>query len=374
MADRLEASPTVPSSARIPELDGLRGIAILLVLIWHVFPEHVGPGPSWLVRPWSMLQRFGWTGVDLFFVLSGFLIGGILLDNRGSARYFRTFYTRRAFRILPVYLVMLAMFVVLRPLHLPPPVASLFSRRIPFWSYATLTQNYAMARAREFGAPWLGPTWSLAIEEQFYLVLPLIVRFVPRRRLWLVLTAAALLAPVTRLVLWGTMPAPSMAMYTWTPARADALMLGVLAAIALRRPDVREFVAARRRAGFLILLGLLMVVAAALGDERLDGPRTALFGYSVFALLYTVALILAVTAAKDDIFGRSLRLPALRWTGGLAYCIYLIHLPVSSVVNLITTATAPHLILTMASIYLVAWLSSEYFEKPLLRIGHRYRY
>ena len=168
------------SSTRIPALDGLRGIAILLVLIVHTISDfHFDHHPvlTWLVR----MSRLSWSGVDLFFVLSGFLIGGILLDARDSPNYFKTFYIRRAYRILPLYFVVLILawltFESGQLGWLRGAWAELFSGRISWWTFFTFTQNIAMALIGPFiGRAGLSQTWSLAVEEQFYLTLPLVVR------------------------------------------------------------------------------------------------------------------------------------------------------------------------------------------------------
>jgi len=141
---------------RIPELDGLRGIAILLVLYLHYFVNGHGAAEQlgWLRYPVAM-GRLGWSGVDLLFVLSGFLIGGILLEAKDSSRYFQTFYIRRSFRILPLYFAVVSLFVVLKILF-PRGVGDFFGS-VPLWSYATFTQNIWRSLFSENGI-WLGPT------------------------------------------------------------------------------------------------------------------------------------------------------------------------------------------------------------------------
>ena len=262
---------------RIPELDGLRGAAILLVLLWHYVPGILTDASARVLTVANAAIRFAWSGVDLFFVLSGFLIGGILLDHRESPNYFRTFYARRAYRILPAYAATLLAFLVLSHVGRLQPVNWLFERPMPLWSYLTFTQNYTMARAGSFGALWLGMTWSLAVEEQFYAVLPLAVRIVPRRRLWVALVAMAIAAPITRVVLSATDPHWSTSCYVWMPARADALMLGVLVALAQRRADFQVVVMRKRRFiyGALALLALA-IVGMALMHETVVSHRMAL--------------------------------------------------------------------------------------------------
>ncbi len=162
---------------RVPELDGLRGLAILLVIICH----YVGNANHGAVGKWQyrMLSAFniGWSGVDLFFVLSGFLIGGILLDQRESLNYFRAFYMRRVFRILPLYYGWTLLFgvLVLAATWLAPgrfPVAYQDLWQVPV--HLLFLQNFWIGM-QKWPWIWFVVTWSLAVEEQFYLVAPLLV-------------------------------------------------------------------------------------------------------------------------------------------------------------------------------------------------------
>src|SRR5579884_2382866 len=147
------------SATHTPQLDGIRGVAILLVLASHylLFPETSVVASFPLIK----LAGVGWIGVDLFFVLSGFLLGGILIDQKGTDGYFRRFYLRRAARMLPLYYVWLFACVFL-------------GWAKPDWSYWVLAQNWTMAIARRMSSPALGISWSLGVEEQFYLVLTIV--------------------------------------------------------------------------------------------------------------------------------------------------------------------------------------------------------
>ena len=156
---------------RIPELDGLRGLAILSVLFWH-YGHYYAPAPGSIGAWLPPLLRLAWSGVDLFFVLSGFLIGGILIANRKASNYWRVFYVRRACRIFPLYFVVLAAFVLATATITPQPSNWLLKQEPPFWNYPLFLQNLAWLARSSFGSDFLGPTWSLAVEEQFYLVLP----------------------------------------------------------------------------------------------------------------------------------------------------------------------------------------------------------
>ena len=170
-------------------LDGIRGLAIAMVLVWHYITVPFSESSSPVLRFLSHVTLQSWSGVDLFFVLSGFLIGGILIDAKGSEHYFRTFYIRRAFRILPIYVVAcLAYFPVSR--WALSGFQGTMKPAMPWYIYATFTQNFWLASGRWH--VWRSPTWSLAIEEQFYVTLPLLIFLVPAKRLWEVAAAGVI--------------------------------------------------------------------------------------------------------------------------------------------------------------------------------------
>jgi len=160
----------------MPELDTLRGVAILAVVFYHGFSQCDTTGLPGIVRAFFAASRFGWLGVNLFFVLSGFLITGILLDSKGTPRYYKSFYVRRALRILPAYLLLLLLLLLL-------PRIGVVDGRIS-WSFVGLSLIYLSNVTNFFGvAMQYGPLWSLAVEEQFYLLWPAAVRNLSRRAL-----------------------------------------------------------------------------------------------------------------------------------------------------------------------------------------------
>ena len=155
-----------------------------------------------LFRYFLRIFGIGWVGVDLFFVLSGFLIGGILLDAKSSDKYFKTFYLRRIHRIFPLYYAWLALYILILVCGLYLGASRLESSsvdlvRVP--RYLLYIQNWS-ASGSLFEYFWLGPTWSLAVEEQFYLVAPVLIRFLSVRSLTTVLVGTVLVAPLLRLL------------------------------------------------------------------------------------------------------------------------------------------------------------------------------
>jgi peptidoglycan/LPS O-acetylase OafA/YrhL len=263
------ASPQViqPSTKRMPELDGLRGIAILMVFLLHYIAEsHTHDGNFGPLYRFAQIFRLGWSGVDLFFVLSGFLIGGILLDSRSSAHYFKPFYTRRLHRIAPVYYAWISVFGVVGFVVSkwgPSYVAELGTASVPVWVYYPFLQNLMFKSLSEFTRYWMGPTWSLAVEEQFYLVSPWLIRFLSLRRLTQFLIACVIGAPVLRYVLYPHSPGILGMYYVLTPCRADALALGMLAAVAWRtraRAWLAQHISYVKVASGVLLLGALAMV------------------------------------------------------------------------------------------------------------------
>ena len=373
--------PLINSSSRLPELDGLRGTAILLVLVFHgVFEQHFSSNTLNRLTP---LGRLGWSGVDLFFVLSGFLIGGILLDARQSSTYFKTFYLRRAYRILPIYFVVLGLFS-LRYLHQSAGPLGNFSHSIvPWFSYVTFMQNIWMAVLGTFGSGTLAATWSLAVEEQFYLTAPMVVRKISPTKLAFVLLAVILAAPLLRTILFFSFPQGRFADYVSMPCRADALCLGVLSAWIVRTPRWWTFVVTHSRAlkiaAWILFAGLIPLNRWGTGFD--DGPM-ATFGYSWLALFYTTILLIAVTGTSKWT-GRVLRSRLLMRLGTVSYFTYLFHLSLMEAGRRVLAARFAYGsdgvqffggCLGIGLTLVLATLSWKYFEKPLLRRAHAYRY
>ena len=392
MATALTSTPHRPIpdwSVRIPALDGLRGIAILLVLLRHaIFGVTSVQGIETHSRFANFVIACGqlsWSGVDLFFVLSGFLIGGILVDARSSPRYFQTFYIRRAYRILPLYFLiiglslfphLLAQFSAARAAHTTP-------LPLPWWSYATFTQNFWMAYRGVFGPSGMGITWSLAIEEQFYLTIPLLVRNVRPRNLGIVLLMVIACAPWLRVLLHSSMTYPGLASYVLMPTRADALCLGVLAALLVRNALFWSWLQSSRRILWSVTgaFFLGMVYMTWQRYDALSFPMTT-WGFSWLAAFYTCILLIVVSSSVAPV-SRILQNPSLMRLGTLAYCSYLVHVAIMNALRHPLKAHFPQFpvgawlaggILGIALTLSVAALSYRYFEKPLLRRGHQYAY
>lgn len=371
-------------SGRIPELDGLRGLAIGLVLLCHYVANQLDTQPGTALHYLHIALGYCWSGVDLFFVLSGFLIGGILIDHRDSANYFKTFYVRRTCRIFPIYYLWLLMTGMLLALRLPEHLRQVMEPQLPFWSYFTYTQNLLALKPGEFGPGWFSPTWSLAVEEQFYVLFPLVIRFCPRAALPWWLGVLALSAVVFRMLVFFLLPSPGFTGFVLLPCRWDSLCLGALVAWLVRKPGFIEDVKRHERV-VLGGSGLILIILIGLRVGRqgtLYSFGMHLLGLSLLAALYAGLLLLALYSHRKWI-KTFFRNSWLRKLGGISYCVYLLHQPVvflchsllwkqppklTSGPRALTTALALGLTLGMAS------LSWRYFESKVIVWGRRFTY
>jgi peptidoglycan/LPS O-acetylase OafA/YrhL len=220
-------------AGHLPALDGLRGLAVLAVIAFHLCAVPIASGAAWRLA--GGVASVGWLGVELFFVLSGCLITGILLDTRDGARPLATFWARRALRIAPLYFALLAVAFVLIPTLVPALRQShpRFLDAAPW--YATFLTNVALARSHGMAAFGTGHLWSLAIEEQFYLVWPLVVLRATPRALARVTLALFGLGVLARAALRLTGVTDAYETYVLTPTHLDGLLAGALLALARRR-------------------------------------------------------------------------------------------------------------------------------------------
>jgi peptidoglycan/LPS O-acetylase OafA/YrhL len=380
------------SSKRIPELDGLRGLAILLVVLCHYVANADHRPLNFFVHRFFQALDFGWSGVNLFFVLSGFLIGGILLESRNSLRFFQTFYLRRVHRILPIYYLWILLYVVLvsaivflirRPIdlvHEGVPVSSSDLAHVPRYIFFLQNILYSPSRLEWI---WFVVVWSLAVEEQFYLLAPPLIRFLSRKALLITLVATVLLAPVFRGTLFLYFPKLRDFSHAGMPSHADALSLGILAVFAWRWEPFQRYIAAHpallRRAFFCCGLGVIAVFWWLVHPPNFI---TIAIGYSVLGVFYT-ALLLWVLSGTSPVLTRSFRVGWLRALGGISYCVYIIHDTLNQLVHRTLLHAEPQIydwrgigttLLAAILTWTIATLSWKFLERPLIRRGHKFSY
>lgn len=363
-------------SDRIVELDGVRGVAILMVLVWHYYTAQTGAAePLTLAAAFRSVTELFWSGVDLFFVLSGFLIGGIILDHHARGGFLRVFWLRRCCRILPpMALLLIACWAGYHFLD-HRRYAWLFDNLMPWWSYATFTQNIVMGLRGTFGAHFLDATWSLAVEEQFYIFAPLLVLLLGAKRWVQILPALILTALVLRLAF------PGFHTYVGTPFRMDSLLSGFLVAAVFRNESAFAWLQARRTSVF-VFLGIMVLAtlwrAAAGGFGQFGHDAAAAFAFTWFAALYSVFL-LVVLLYRGSAVTAPLRTGIVCFFGAISYGLYLFHQPISGLLHgWLRDGAVPQFgavsLLALVVSVAFAWLSFRYFESPFLLLGRRHKY
>lgn len=334
---------------KILQLDGVRGVAILVVLAHNLH--------GFTAPPFSYLSTYGWMGVDLFFVLSGFLITGILLDTRSSGDYFRNFYARRCLRIWPLYYSVLVLMFVVIPHIRPQDAAEIFRRSHPWWSYPFFLQNFLVGEPSGGVGP-LGVSWSLAVEELFYLFWPWFVRFLPLHRLAAFAYAVCFVSPFLRLAFVSH----GWLIYTNPLCRLDGLMAGGLLAILIRKSD---FAPGRYLAP--AWMALLLAVPSAIAAELYKAHWLT---YSLTTIASAGFVYLAQfsgwSSAKTILTNR-----ALVFSGTISYGLYLLHkLPEDALKSVRFQIAHPSATfwIAVAGSYLIASTSWYFLEKPILRL------
>lgn len=312
------------SGKHIPALDGVRGFAILLVLLYHSSFFGGSRSPHVVDVTVRQMFSFGWAGVDLFFVLSGLLITGILLDSRDSPYYYRSFYARRVLRIFPLYFAFLASVLWILPLvrEMEPSFATFRQEQVWYWTYLF---NWRVASEGWPDFRPLGHFWSLGVEEQFYLFWPLVVMLF--RRQTLARICVGLILGSLALRIWLVFGGWSVAAYVLTPGRLDALAMGSLLAIWVRNPATHPVLA--RHAPRLLLVCVLTIGAVFLihGSFWPWGTVTLTLGLSL-ATLASASLLATVLLRPDlNCLARIFRSPGMRFLGKYSYGIYVVHHP-----------------------------------------------
>ena len=369
-------------SQRVATLDGLRGVAVLLVLTGHFV---VMSPPLWDAAPRTIgayiriaLSLPTGSGVDLFFVLSGFLVGGILIRHRDSSSLLSTFFARRFLRIVPLAMLCIAADPILVALGWLAPEAPL----TPWWAHVTFSTNLHFSIYPVWDLGRLTPFWSVAIEEQFYLTLPWLVLLWPRRRLYLLGPSLIGVALVSRALLVQLAPEFPTATFFLTPCRFDAFGLGITAASLVQSKHWAGWKGlGSKRWAFLIPPGIggayLIKTHAGMTDVAM-----ATWGHLAIAAFCTVMLLLAYEP-QERWLKQLLESKLLRLFGLYSYFIYLFqNLLARPLVGLVFHGDPKAAVFSqwyeIVAVPLVllppAMISWRLFEQPLIRLGRRLTY
>jgi peptidoglycan/LPS O-acetylase OafA/YrhL len=366
----------------MPELDSIRGLAILGVLFFHGFYYVTGTGlfHSPLAKAVTYASMPGRMGVNLFFVLSGFLITGILIDSRDDPNYYRRFYIRRALRILPVYYLLLAVLLLMRASN---------------WPFVAFSAVYLSNVAPLFGVPLAySVLWSLAVEEHFYLFWPTCIRRLSLKALTICAAGVVFLSPLVRLVnfyIAGNDRAQHFATNFFTWNSLDGLACGALVAILLRKLDLE-----RQQLWKLAILsmasgGAILAVGLPFGIMTRDGAFGAALQMTPWNFAFAgllLAFLLAGTSEHRHLVNR----PVLQFFGETSYGLYLWHLLAFGAYDTVVSRFLPQFaaparvdspgfnrngsfgllclrfVIGAGLSILVAWISRRYIEDPFLRL------
>jgi len=359
------------ASTRVAQLDGLRGVAVTLVVLFHYGSTTQN---SQLLEP--IVSR-GWVGVDLFFVMSGFLIGGIVVANRDAANFYSVFYFRRFLRIFPLYYFLLSVVAMSVWLGWMP-----HPDRDKLILYPVYLQNIAVALTHDYGLTWLQVTWSLAVEEHFYLILPLLVVVTPAKFLSRVLVAGIVIAILSR-ILGYVVPVsyPRDFARFFTVCRIDDLFYGVLLAVIVRSEKLATVIQGNR---FYFYFGAALSAAAFLTASHFDYRFSdeillSTVGLSLLGPLFLCIVVLAVMH-EGSLVSLIMGNRFLGWVGKRTYAIYLFHVPAISFLGaafryygfihfgIVLAISALGLTLIAAT------LSWRFIEAPLIKYGHKRKY
>ncbi|HSC18722.1 MAG TPA: acyltransferase [Rhizomicrobium sp.] len=353
------------SDRRVPELDGLRGAASIMVVVSHYFGEL----PHGIAA-----TMFGWIGVNIFFVLSGYLIGKLILEKKDCANFFEVFYVRRFLRIVPVYMVTLVIVLIL--LSFVPHTWANNERPLPTWTYFAFLQVFPMAATGSIGAHWIAPTWTLAVEEHFYLVVPALLVFTPRRYLVHVLLAGAGIALCLRIAVFHYGLLPPLSGLVFLPFRADTLICGLLAGLAIHSGAIPWD-------RYMVWIRVTPIVALILTflSRLLGGPTLLQICSPLFMGIGCAAFILSLVLGAPE--ARRFQPRLLQRIGDNSYCLYLSHLAVLGLMHGLILHALPDVhtpaqwAVTVASLpvaALVAFLMTRYIEEPLTRYGRSWKW
>jgi peptidoglycan/LPS O-acetylase OafA/YrhL len=368
-------------SPHLARIDALRGVAILMVMQLHIFFITFAYDYLNLPAAARYLLRSGGAGVDLFFILSAYLLTTNLLRQRDRPGVITTFFARRALRILPMFLILIFGGFAIEALWLKAGGTTdvwLWHDHYPLSTYLLFLQNWRLGLDGHWSAQFFAPTWSLAVEEHFYLLLPLIATRLEPRRLAIVAIAWILLAAPTRIFV--LLEFGGIAPTTWTIARLDAFGWGILIALA---PNLWPSLAKRFDARLAIGAGsALFVIVVLFAPYLLPGGRND----SVFGPTWVDLAMALVTFGVVNHTGEPRQAgPVMRWfawCGERCYSLYLVHFPMLGLIFLASgriqkprvdgLSTLSLALLAAGLAFIIADVCYRRIERPFMALAGRF--
>jgi peptidoglycan/LPS O-acetylase OafA/YrhL len=371
---------------RIEELDGLRGIAVIVVMALHIFKRATEFTEHPVLLAITKFTEIGWVGVDIFFALSGFLITSILLRAKQEEHYFRNFYVRRVLRIFPLYYFAIVLVLLFAPkleseftsqLNVALPVLVLYQQ-----NWAVLFRGFHLTR-------YLGITWSLAIEEQFYFIWPFVVFSLNRERLIKAGIGYIIVSFVTRIFavfFWGNLGDVSRFFFYASFARFEEIIFGALLAVFLTgdgaREQVRHYSFPLFVVSFLTFLTLCYLVLPNSPHPEYANIPLTVGGYTTAALFATALIGVFVTHPPKDILRRLFRNPVLVFFGKYSYSMYIFHISAALILLDVYWHTGLrgwkpyilYIVTTYAVTVLIALLTWNLLEKHMLGLKKYFEY
>lgn len=365
----------------IPQLDGFRGFALCAAVLWHYYSCTVTTynAPMRILRPLTDLSVIC---VDSFFVLSGFLIASILLRSKSSPGYFKSFYARRVLRIFPMYYILYILFLAGVWWGGAQKIPYIFSDPLPLWSYAVFVQNFFMGVVNgqyNFGPHFLGITWSVTIEEQFYFIMPFLIWLVPSKHF---IKTCLILIAICWVYKWNFRN-DLMSVYVSMPGRMDSLVMGIMIAYGMQQEEfinkVKCILNYLRPALVLLLIFLILMI------QYFSGKSWYVYLFSIAGMMYSISLLL-ILINRQGFLSRFFNFSVFRWLGSISYSVYLFHQAINGALHQWILKQAPTIhigqpdlvwkdigvtFLAVACTLLLAQFAYYKIEKPLIKFGHK---
>jgi len=362
------SSATAAADRRIVALDGFRGLATVVVVISHFYGEVQNGIPALMM---------GWLAVDAFFVLSGYLIGRLILDKSKHKNFFWVFYVRRICRTFPIYFFcVIAVFYINDVFH--PATTYQEEASFPLWAYMTFVQNFWMVSYDAIGQHWLAPTWTLAVEEQFYLIAPAMIVFTPRRFLMPVLVGLVALAFVSRIYFLDSAEISGLAAQVMLISNADVLVAGIIAAVALKtwKLDWARYDQFLRVAPVALLTATMALAIAV-------GPASPVFQTLAQTMVSAAFALMIMSLVRGSPEAARYENKIWCFFGNISYAVYLTHLAVLGILHNLMLGTVPDIAtpaqiavttLALPVTVLVSWILTKAVEEPITSYGRSFKW